>query len=662
MSQSSQAAVAAILRSESCGPLRGELQVPGDKSISHRSVMFGSLALGTTAVHGLLMGEDVRATMAAFASMGVEIDVDESGNGHIQGVGKHGLQAPEAPLDMGNSGTAMRLLAGVMAGQSFASSLIGDASLMRRPMARVAKPLAQMGANVTTGDEGRPPIKLQPVQSLRAINYDSPVASAQVKSCVLLAGLYGDGITRVTEPRPSRDHSERMLAAFGAKIESGEGWAEIHGASTLTATDIMVPGDISSAAFWLVAASIVPGSDLLLPRVGINRRRAGVLTILRAMGADFELGNQRELGGEPVADIRVRYSPLKGIDIPAEWVPDAIDEFPVLFVAAACAQGRTTLTGAEELRVKESDRIATMARALGNLGVALEETPDGIVIDGGAIRGGTVHADGDHRIAMASAVAGMVAQGPVIIHDAAHIATSYPHFDQQARSVGAQIGAADTVPVLAIDGPSGSGKGTVAARLAQAMGWHLLDSGALYRLVGYAALARNLDLGDEEQIALLAAKLKIEFDSAAQGAAAILLDGEPVADKIRDEQVANAASQVAALPKVRQALFAAQRDFQREPGLVADGRDMGTVVFPEAQHKVFLTASAEERAERRYKQLKDKDNGVTLRALFAEIKARDERDANRTVAPLKPADDAVLIDTTKLSIDQVVDQILGLLR
>jgi len=649
------------LQSAASKPLVGTLVVPGDKSISHRSVMLGAIAEGETQVSGLLMGADVLATVAAFRAMGVQIDLDEHGSGVIHGVGKDGLRAPSSALDMGNSGTAMRLLAGILAGQPFVSSLIGDASLSVRPMARVAKPLQEMGASLATGEAGRPPLSFTPVEALQNIDYQSPVASAQVKSCILLAGLYAQGKTRVNEPRPTRDHSERMLSAFGADIQYGEGWAQIGAGSRLRGQQIQVPADISSAAFWLVAASIVPGSELTLPNVGINPRRAGVIAILRQMGANLVLENRRDVGGEPVADLTVRAAPLKGIEIDSARVADAIDEFPVIFVAASMAEGVTVLRGAAELRVKESDRIAVMATALSKLGVDLTESDDGITIRGGnAIAGGFVDSAGDHRCAMALAVAGLVSHEPVQIDDCANISTSYPSFMDDARGLRCPIEA--LAPIITIDGPSGSGKGTISSQVAAEMGWQLLDSGALYRVVAYAALRDRVALDDRAKLAEIARDLDVIFDFATAGPGSIQLNGEAVGESIRSEQVAAAASRVAAIEVVRAALLARQREFRQFPGLVADGRDMGTVVFPFASRKVYLTASVEERAKRRHKQLKDKDNDVNLRALLDEIRARDERDSQREIAPLRPAADALVLDTTQLSVKQVVDQVLALLR
>ncbi|MHB8355044.1 MAG: 3-phosphoshikimate 1-carboxyvinyltransferase, partial [Burkholderiales bacterium] len=328
------------------GALTGTLRVPGDKSISHRAIMLGAIAEGVTEVSGFLEGEDALATMNAFRAMGVAIEGPQQGRVTVHGVGKHGLKAPPGPIDCGNSGTSMRLLTGLLAGQGFALSLTGDDSLRRRPMARVARPLEAMGARVETEPGGLPPLRLLPVTQLHGIHYDLPVASAQVKSAVLLAGLYADGETSVTEPEPTRDHTERMLAAFGYPVTREGKTARVNGHGILRATPIDVPADISSAAFFLVGASIAPGSDLTLTAVGVNPTRTGIIDILKLMGADITLLNPRLAGGEPVADIRVRYAPLHGIAVPEALVPLAIDEFPVLFVAAANASGQTVVSGA----------------------------------------------------------------------------------------------------------------------------------------------------------------------------------------------------------------------------------------------------------------------------------------------------------------------------
>ena len=421
------------------GGVSGTLRVPGDKSISHRCIMFGAIADGVTTVEGFLEGEDALSTIKAFRAMGVRIDGPDNGKVSIHGVGRDGLKAPAGELYVGNSGTSMRLLAGLLAGQAFDTVLTGDVSLSKRPMERVAEPLRAMGAKVETQEGGRPPMVIRGGQALHGIDYVLPMASAQVKSCVLLAGLYADGETRTTEPAPTRDHSERMLQGFGYPVKVAGATASLEGGHRLQAVHIDVPADISSAAFFMVAASITPGADLTLEHVGINPTRIGVVNILRAMGGHIELLNERDVGGEPVADIRVRYAPLQGIDIPEDQVPLAIDEFPVLFVAAACAQGRTVLRGAEELRVKESDRIQVMADGLASMGIQAEATADGIIIDGGQITGGRVNSHHDHRIAMSFAVAALRATDPIHIEDCDNVATSFPNFVELARRSGLRL-------------------------------------------------------------------------------------------------------------------------------------------------------------------------------------------------------------------------------
>lgn len=421
------------------GRVRGQIRVPGDKSISHRSIMLGSLAQGITEVEGFLEGEDALATLQAFRDMGVVIEGPHHGRLTIHGVGLHGLKPAPGPIYLGNSGTSMRLLSGLLAAQSFDSVLTGDASLSRRPMERVAEPLRQMGAVIETAADGRPPLTIRGGKSLKGISYVMPVASAQVKSCLLLAGLYAQGKTTITELAPTRDHTERMLRGFGYPVAGNGATASVEAGATLTATRIEVPADISSAAFFMVAASIAEGSDLLLEHVGVNPTRTGVIDILRLMGADISVQNMREVGGEPVADLRVRHARLKGVVIPEALVPLAIDEFPVLFVAAACAEGRTVLRGAQELRVKESDRIQAMADGLTTLGIKVEPTADGLIIDGGSIGGGEVDGHGDHRIAMAFSIASLRAAAPIRIRDCANVATSFPNFLTLCGQVGIRV-------------------------------------------------------------------------------------------------------------------------------------------------------------------------------------------------------------------------------
>lgn len=400
--------------------------------------MFGSLAEGTTQVTGFLEGGDSLGTLQAFRDMGVEIDGPHDGRVTIHGVGLHGLKNPNKALDMGNSGTSMRLLAGILSGQSFDTTMIGDNSLSKRPMGRVITPLTQMGAKIDSRD-GKPPLLIHGGQKLKAIHYDMPMASAQVKSCVLLAGLYAEGETSVTEPEVTRDHTERMLRGFDYQVKTNGNKVSLRGGGKLTATNIDVPADISSAAFFLVAASITPGSDITITHVGVNPTRTGMIDILKLMGANLELLNQREVGGEPVADIRVRSAPLHGINIPAHLVPLAIDEFPVLFVAAACAKGLTVLTGAEELRVKESDRIQVMADGLSTLGISAMPTPDGIIIEGGKMGSGSVESHDDHRISMSFSVASLRASGAIQINNCNNVATSFPNFVELANKIGFDI-------------------------------------------------------------------------------------------------------------------------------------------------------------------------------------------------------------------------------
>ncbi|MFQ5468971.1 MAG: 3-phosphoshikimate 1-carboxyvinyltransferase [Gammaproteobacteria bacterium] len=421
------------------GSLNGSINIPGDKSISHRSIMIGALAEGDTEIDGFLEGEDSLATLKAFRAMGVEIEGPLNGRVTIHGVGLNGLKAPAAPLDLGNSGTSMRLLTGIMAGQLFDVEMIGDQSLSARPMKRVTVPLGQMGARIESSNNGTPPLKVFGGQPLMGINYTMPMASAQVKSAVLLAGLYAKGKTTVREPAPTRDHTERMLKAFDYPVECNGGEISLTGGGKLKASKITVPGDISSAAFFMVGASIAEGSNITLLNVGMNPTRTGIINILRQMGANISLMNKRMAGGEPVADINVRSSKLKGIHIPEDQVPLAIDEFPVLFVAASCAEGTTVLSGAEELRVKESDRIAVMADGLVALGVDARPTGDGMVVNGGQISGGRVASHGDHRIAMAFSIAGLRANGAIGISDCENVATSFPGFVDLARASGLNI-------------------------------------------------------------------------------------------------------------------------------------------------------------------------------------------------------------------------------
>jgi 3-phosphoshikimate 1-carboxyvinyltransferase len=422
------------------GALRGRLKPPGDKSISHRAALLGALACGRTEIDGFLASRDCLATLGALRALGVDIRHADNGRIRIEGRGAQALKAPAGPLDLGNSGTGLRLLAGVLAAQPFTTTLTGDRSLQRRPMARLVEPLERMGARLATSANGTAPMTVGGASALRAIDYTLPVASAQLKSAILLAGLYARGETRVREPAVTRDHTERLLRLFGVECQTEDGLVRLAGEQPLRAAEVSVPGDLSAAAFFLIGASIAPGSDLVIENVGVNPTRTGILDVLAAMGADIERRNERTSGGEPVADLKVRAAPLKGIEVPPDIVSRTIDEFPALLIAAALAEGETVVRGAAELRVKESDRLAAMAAGLERLGVPVEVWEDGIRVSGqGGLRGGTVESYGDHRIAMAFAVAGARADGPLDVLDCANVATSFPDFAHSARRVGLDI-------------------------------------------------------------------------------------------------------------------------------------------------------------------------------------------------------------------------------
>ncbi|HET6628827.1 MAG TPA: 3-phosphoshikimate 1-carboxyvinyltransferase [Woeseiaceae bacterium] len=426
---------------EPAAPAGGTVAVPGDKSISHRALMLAAIAEGSSRITGFLAGEDCLATLAALRALGVGIERRDD-EVTVHGAGLRGLKQSAQDLDLGNSGTGLRLLTGLLCAQDFDSVLTGDDSLRRRPMQRIVTPLEHMGARIESRN-GTPPLTVRGKRRLAGIAYELPVASAQVKSAILLAALYAAGDTCVGEPAPTRDHTERLLRAMGADIEWSEGRVRIRGGQALHARDVQVPADISSAAFFVLLALIAPGCEVLLDSVGVNPARSGSIEILREMGADIRLENPRFLGAEPVADIRVRSSKLRGIRVGPGRVPGAIDEFPVLFVAAAAARGATRFEGIGELRVKESDRIAVMARALAGLGIRVEESPDGAVVHGGTLAGGTVDSGGDHRIAMSLAVAGTVAAAPVRILDVDNVATSFPGFAALLEALGGRIATAE---------------------------------------------------------------------------------------------------------------------------------------------------------------------------------------------------------------------------
>jgi len=418
--------------------LHGDIQVPGDKSISHRAIILGAIAKGITTVQGFLDGEDCLRTLTAFQMMGVRIEGPFNQRVVIHGVGKRGLVKPLGPIDCGNSGTTMRLLAGILAAQSFSTQLTGDKSLSNRPMERIARPLMHMGAEITTC-EGYPPLTIHGVPGLDGMTYEMPHASAQVKSCLLLAGMYAFGETRVIETGHTRDHTERMLTTFSYPFRKTDNAIIIQGSHECQATDLVIPGDMSSAAFFIVAATLIPNAELIIRNVGVNPARMGMIHLLKRMGASIEILNKRLWGEEPVADIQVRSAPLEGIEIPATLVPSAIDEFPIIFIAAACAKGQTLLHGAKELRYKESDRIQVMVNGLIALGIDAHALDDGVHIRGGILRGGVVDSCHDHRVAMAFAIAGAAAESPVTILNSEAIVTSFPTFVHTANQLNMAI-------------------------------------------------------------------------------------------------------------------------------------------------------------------------------------------------------------------------------
>jgi len=424
---------------EPAATLSGTVRVPGDKSMSHRSIMFGAIAHGVTEVSGFLEGEDSLHTLDAFRAMGVRIERGGPGEVTLHGNGIAALTPPQNPIYLGNSGTGMRLLTGLMAGMNIPAVLTGDESLTGRPMRRIVNPLEQMGASISTGEGGTPPLTIAKSPTLSSIEYTCPMASAQVKSAILLAGLHAKGTTTVHEPAVTRDHTERMLRGFGVEVSVEGLSASITGGQTLSATTLTVPGDISSSAFFLVGASMTPGSELILTGVGMNPSRTGVIDILRLMGAQIDVINQRITGGEPIADLHVTGSQLQGIEVPEELVSLAIDEFPALFVAAASATGTTVITGAEELRVKETDRIQVMADGLRALGGDIQDTPDGARVTGKRLAGGVADSCGDHRTAMSFAMASLIADGPITVLDCANVNTSFPGFAAIARASGLNI-------------------------------------------------------------------------------------------------------------------------------------------------------------------------------------------------------------------------------
>ncbi|MCI5049467.1 MAG: 3-phosphoshikimate 1-carboxyvinyltransferase [Rickettsiales bacterium] len=647
-----------------CQQLHGTLTIPGDKSISHRALLLSSQRIGKTTIHGLLEGEDVLHTKAALQHLGVSISKQDDSY-IVQGVGIGGLSESTQPLDMGNSGTAARLMMGLVAPYPFPSFFYGDDSLSKRPMKRVITPLSQMGANVMSRSENRLPISITGQSDMLPIEYELPVASAQVKSCVLLAGLNIAGTTTVIEKHPTRDHTERMLNHYGipvetVELENGARKISINGHAKQSASDmeLRVPADPSSAAFPMVAALIVPDSNITMPNICMNETRTGLFEALKRMGADIIITNEREEAGEPVADIRVKCSSLKAVELDSDIVPSMIDEFPILAVAAAYAEGTSRFKGLAELRVKESDRLSAIQQGLEVCGVNATIEGDDLIIEGCAGNipgGGTVTTHFDHRIAMSFLVLGLVSQKPVIVDDATAINTSFPNFMELMNNAGAFITEerrrtkAKRVSmgrpiVIAIDGPAASGKGTLARRIAARLNLPYLDTGLLYRAVGMKLVYEDKDPNIKEDAI----------------AAALSIDEHDFSNpRLRQERVGQAASVVSAMPEVRAILLNYQRDFANsERGAVLDGRDIGTIVCPEADFKIFMTASIDTRADRRHRQLQGQGIEVVYESVKNDLIERDKRDSERKNAPLVAADDAQKIDTTDMSAEEVFEQVL----
>lgn len=684
---------ASALRSSPAVILKGDALVPGDKSISHRALMLSSQAVGTTKISGLLEGDDVLNTAKALQSLGVTI---RSGKiWEVDGTGIGRLKESSDVLDLGNSGTSTRLLMGLVAPYPFTTFFTGDDSLRSRPMARVITPLMQMGVKITARDGNKLPLSVIGNANTTPITYRLPVASAQVKSAILLAGLNTAGKTTVIEPAATRDHTENMLRFLGftidtKKLPDGGTSISLEGKQKIAAAsrEITVPADPSSAAFPAVAALICKGSNITIKNVCINPLRIGLFTTLKEMGAKIEFKNECEVAGEKVADLIVTAGKLKGVTVPADRAPSMIDEYPILAVAAAFADGETVMHGLAELRVKESDRLAAIVNGLTACGVKARAEGDTLYVTGGNPKGGaTVTTHYDHRIAMAFLVLGMASEQPVTVDDATAIKTSFPNFVELMNGLGATITppASASRPsslVIAVDGPAASGKGTLARRIAEHFNLDYLDTGSLYRAVGMKLVYGGKD----------------PHDPKAAAEAARSIDAEDLANpRLRQERIGQAASVVSAFPEVREALLNFQRNFAyrggKEPsppgrgqgegsatnsgfspgataltpalsrgergkkrGAVLDGRDIGTVVCPDANFKFFITATLYARAKRRHKELSGQGVEVVFESVLEDLRERDERDSKRTIAPLKPAGDALVIDTSSLDASEVFAQ------
>lgn len=643
-------------------PLRGSVQAPSDKSISHRALIFGALRIGTLSIHHLLGSDDVKATARALQQLGVPIEFSGE-SAVVSGVGIGGLREPTGVLDMGNSGTAARLLMGLVAPYDFNCFFTGDESLCKRPMKRALAPLSLSGMQYQAASGDRLPLLIRGAPLPMPIDYTSPVASAQVKSAVLLAGLGIEGITRLSEPIPTRDHTERMAQHFGFALSvQKNGGIEVVGGQQPPRSDasMSVCGDPSSAAFLAVAALLCAGSDITILGICTNPHRTGLYTWLSKMGAQLSWHNPREQAGEPVADLHIRASALRGIEIPAEAAPAMIDEYPILAIAAAFAEGTTIMHGLEELRVKESNRLQAIYDGLIANGVRAEIDGDTLIVHGGAgkVKGaGRVITHFDHRIAMSFLIMGLASQKPVTVDDTRAIATSFPNFSALMHQLGAKLHperrkARRAAPhrrlVIAIDGPAASGKGTLARLLSRHLNLPYLDTGSLYRAAGLRLISAGQDASNEAHAV----------------AQAMAITQQDLSDPaLRQEKVGQAASVISAMPQVRHTLLDFQRQFAAsKQGAILDGRDIGTVVCPKADLKIFMTADVETRARRRHEQLQGEGLEVVYESVLGGLKERDARDEQRANAPLIAADDAIHLDTTQLSIEEVFAQVLQTLE
>ncbi len=641
--------------------------------MSHRAAILGGLSNGACTIRNFLPSEDCLNTLKAMKALGAPVEVlaELAGYGPID-LRIHGrslkLGAPAAPIDCGNSGTGMRLLAGLLAGQPFESELFGDASLSSRPMGRITEPLGRMGARIECLGEksGCAPLRIHPAR-LAPITYRMPVASAQVKSAVLLAGLFANGETTVVQPAETRDHTERMFASFGVRTQQDGHSISIRGGQVPQACDFTVPGDVSSAAFWLVAAAALPGSHLLIKEVGLNPTRTAILKVLVRMGAHLTEIVHDE-AGEPIGHIEVHGAPLKATTIFAGEVPNLIDEIPVIAVAAALAQGRTVIRNARELRVKETDRIATVVRNLRAMGGVVEEFEDGMEIEGGhPLHGAELDSYGDHRIAMAFAIAGLFAQGETVIRNTECVNTSYPGFSHHLAAI--QRACADPagfeLPVIppaaagdeaaghfaiAIDGPAASGKSTLARLLARRLGLIMVNSGSMYRAITWRVLKEGIDPRDTSSVIDLLDRIDIRCGSR-DCHSTIAIDGFEPGDELRGEEINSHVSSVAAIPEVRRRLIRLQRAYLEHSSIVMEGRDIGSVVFPDTPYKLYIDAAEHVRAARRGGE-----------GLVDSIAKRDAADSKRKTAPLIVADGATVLDTSDHSIESAVEAALDILR